>query len=429
MNERASAGSEPAAGLWQHRDFRRVLLGQSVSAIGNGLGFVALPLIILQLTHSGAELGLLGLAQTLPGLLAGLYAGVIADRFDRRTVMIVCDAARAALVALVPLSGLLGGSPVWPLFLVAVPVSALTPVFLASYAACVPALVGREHVQRATGWLQATAAAGFVCGPALAAVLLGTIGPVGTLWIDAGSFAVSALGMCAVRNRLSGGSARPATGAPAALRESLGFVRRSRVFTLLQFWACSSAANVLLVPAVAYYITQSLGLPSAAVAELVSSYSLGAVAGFSATAMVRSNAPALLLTLGNAVGAGALLLMLGTSDRWLMACCAGLAGAAGAWVTALYVGARTRLTPDPLLGRVSSLSELVTDACASVTLVGSGLLLDRVGGTAVLAGIAGLMLAGAVGFSLRPGFRGIRLPEAPAPAPDPDADLALARAG
>jgi MFS family permease len=392
--------------LWRHRDFRRVLLGQSASAIGNGLSFVVLPLTVLQLTHSGTLLGLLGLAQTFPGLVAGLFAGVVADRFDRRTVMIVCDAARAVLVALIPLSGLLGLPVVWSLYAVAVPLSALTPVFLASYAACVPALVGQRQVQRAGGLLQAAAAGGFVCGPVAAALLLSAAGPVTTLWIDAGSFAVSAASLLAVRRGLT--TDPVGDGTLRALRQSLSYVRRSRLLPLLQFWACSSAANVLLVPAVAFYITQTLGLSSGVVALLVSSYSIGAIAGFSVAASVRFGRPALLLCGGNAVGAIALLTMLSTPDRLGMVICAGVAGMAGAWVTAVYVSVRTRLTPDRLLGRVSSLSELVTDGFSAVALVGSGVLLDRVGGTAVMAGIGTIMLLTALIFALTPAFQAIR---------------------
>jgi len=292
-------------------------------------------------------------------------------------------------------------------------------VFLAAYAGCLPELVGREHVQQANGWFQGASAAGFVLGPGVAATLLAVTGPVTTLWIDAASFAVSALSLRLVRgaSRTAPAEAGRRAGTVVTLRESLAFVRGSRVKHLLAFWACSSAANVLLVPAVAYWITQNLGLPPEVDALLVLVYSIGAIGGFALSGVVRTRRPVRLLAAGQLVGAAALAALLCAPDRPVMLIAAVAAGAAGALVTAVYVGVRTGLTPDRLLGRVSSLSELVTDAFGALTLLGSGLLLARLGGAAVLAGIAALTaLTGAV-FGAHPALRALRLDAAGWPEP------------
>jgi MFS family permease len=409
MIEQGAVKDRPA-GVLRNRAFWWVLAGQGLSSIGNGLTFVVLPLVVLGLTHSGARLGLLGMAQTLPAALVGLYAGAIADRFDRRTVMAVCDGARAVLVAFIPLAGVLG-LPVLPVvYVVAVPISLLTPVFLAAYSGCLPELVGRANVQQANGFFQGASAAGFVCGPGLAAALLVVTGPVTALWIDAASFAASAVSLRLVRRAgQTEDDERPTDTVVAALRESLAFVRGSRVGSLLTFWACSSAANVLLVPAVAFWVTQNLGMPASVDAVLVLAYSIGAIGGFALSGAARTRRPAVLLNGGQVINAAALVLMLCAPDKLVMILAGAAAGAAGAMVTAVYVGVRTQLTPDRMLGRVSSLSELVTDAFGALTLLGSGLLLARLGGGVVLGGIAALMALTGIVFSLHPGLRTLRL--------------------
>jgi hypothetical protein len=85
-----------------------------------------------------------------------------------------------------------------------------------------------------------------------------------------------------------------------------------------------------------------------------------------------------------------------------------LGGAGTGCVTCLYVAARTNLTPDHLLGRVGSLSELATDAVSPIALLSEGLILDAVGGTAVMTAIGCAFVAAGLAFVLSPSLRGIR---------------------
>ena len=90
-------------------------------------------------------MGLVGALQTLPDLVFGMVAGVLADRSDRKRMMFLADLGRAFLTALIPLSVLLGGPTMAVILVVAAPMSVLRSFFLAGYTASVPALVGRPH--------------------------------------------------------------------------------------------------------------------------------------------------------------------------------------------------------------------------------------------------------------------------------------------
>ncbi len=81
-----------------------LLAGQGASAIGDAVSFTALPLLVLALTGSGLAMAFVGVLQSIPDLIFGMVAGVLADRGDRRRMMFLADLGRAALTALIPLS-------------------------------------------------------------------------------------------------------------------------------------------------------------------------------------------------------------------------------------------------------------------------------------------------------------------------------------
>ena len=99
--------------LSANRDFKIVLTGQSISALGDAVSFTAVPLLVLALTGSGIAMGTVGVLQTLPDLILGLPAGALADRWDRRRMMLWSDFGRALLTALIPISVLAGWTR-WP---------------------------------------------------------------------------------------------------------------------------------------------------------------------------------------------------------------------------------------------------------------------------------------------------------------------------
>src|SRR5947209_19568327 len=85
--------------LRRNRDYMLVWAGQGVSELGSQVSTVAYPLLVLALTHSPAKAGVVGLAATLPLPLLALPAGMLADPFDRKRLMLSCDALRGAAVA------------------------------------------------------------------------------------------------------------------------------------------------------------------------------------------------------------------------------------------------------------------------------------------------------------------------------------------
>jgi hypothetical protein len=99
----------PDVPLRRNRDYMLVWAGQGVSELGSQVSTVAYPLLVLALTHSPAKAGVVGLAATLPLPLLALPAGMLADHFDRKRLMLVCDSIRALALAALTIA-VFGGS-------------------------------------------------------------------------------------------------------------------------------------------------------------------------------------------------------------------------------------------------------------------------------------------------------------------------------
>src|ERR1051326_7194933 len=89
-----SEEEQAARPLWRNRDFLLLWSGQSVSTLGTGVSTFALPLLVLAITHSPALAGLMTAVRQAPYLLFSLPAGALIDRWDRKAVMLRCDAVR-----------------------------------------------------------------------------------------------------------------------------------------------------------------------------------------------------------------------------------------------------------------------------------------------------------------------------------------------
>ena len=180
--------------------FAVVAFGQFVSMIGSGLSTLVLSIWVYQQTGSITDFAVVSAVGMLPGILAGPVAGAVADRWDRRRVMLVSDSvAAAAMVALVLLVTVGGGLRLWQIYL-AVSVTSLAGAFQRpAYLAAVAQLVPKRYLGHANGISQLGVGVGLVFAPMLGAGLIGLIGIRGVILIDVSTFCVGALTLLLVR--------------------------------------------------------------------------------------------------------------------------------------------------------------------------------------------------------------------------------------
>ena len=186
------------------RDFRYLFLGQAASFIGDRVVIVALALFITQRTGSPTDLGLVLGAQTLTLVLLLLFGGVWADRLPRRQIMIVADAVRAGLHALLAILIFSGAVRVWEIVVIEALFGAAEAFFDPAYQGLVPQTVPEPMIQEAKALTQSVNNVAMFVGPALATVLVLGIGAGEAFALDAATFVVSILLLLPVRARARG---------------------------------------------------------------------------------------------------------------------------------------------------------------------------------------------------------------------------------
>src|SRR5579859_5899148 len=129
------------------RDFRLLFSGQMASTIGDMFYAVALPWLMLSSGRTPQELGLVLAAYGVPRVATLLLGGTLSDRLRPRGVMLLADIARAILTGILVLLVLGGYTNVWQLSLVAVPLGAVTGLFLPAYYAMLPEVLPHEQLQ------------------------------------------------------------------------------------------------------------------------------------------------------------------------------------------------------------------------------------------------------------------------------------------
>ena len=380
---------DPRPGLLHDRDYVSVLVGQGISALGSAATMVALPLLVLLLTGSGLLMGVVGILESAPDLLFGLPAGVYADRWDRRKVMIGADFGRASLTALIPLA-VIAGLPVVPVILLVVgPINFLRVLFSAAQNASVPALAGRDRLAAGAGYLEAVFAFGYVVGPAMAGVLIAIVGPGPTIALDAASFAISAGSVLLVRRSLLPPvSETPRRRLRDDARDGLAYVWGNRNLRLtIAFFAILQLFMAPFVPAFTYFLVRERGMDGGGLGLMISIFSVGMLVGAIGATRLKSRG------LGHRMLVGTLLLGVGLALGRLMPSAALLGllglGVGGAYsmVEVAYVTLRLNASPDELLARVSTVARTVTVGVQPVGMLIGGLAIDRFGGGTALAGM------------------------------------------
>ncbi len=173
-------------------DFWKYWTGETISNLGSSFTQFALPLLVFKLTGSALNLGITMAAAFLPYLLFGLIIGAWVDRLDRKRMMILVDVGQALVIGSIPVMYLLGALSVWWVYGVAFVSTTLRIAFDAGEFAAIPSLVDQDNLVTANGRIQASYSGASILGPLLAGVLLFVMPLPALLFIDAGSFLVSA---------------------------------------------------------------------------------------------------------------------------------------------------------------------------------------------------------------------------------------------
>jgi MFS family permease len=184
--------------LWSNRDYMILWSGQVVSVLGSNITAITLPLLVLALTRSALQAGIVGALFGLPYPVLGLPAGALVDRWDRRMVMILSDSGNALAMASVALALRLGDLTMVQLYLVALVTGTCTVFFTLAQSAALPSVVSRAQLPAAMSQNLSSSSAATLIGRPLAGALFQVARAIPFL-LDAVSFAVSVVSLCFIR--------------------------------------------------------------------------------------------------------------------------------------------------------------------------------------------------------------------------------------
>jgi MFS family permease len=215
-----------SASVFGHRAFAYYWIGRIVSILSFQMLMVAIGWQLYTITGSALDLGFIGLAQFVPMLVLTLLVGHVADRYDYRHILLVCQSAEAIAAAFLAAGSLMGWLDPWAIYAVTALVGAARAFEIPTMVAIIPALVPRPLVPAATAWFTSANQAGQIVGPILGGLLY-AFGPAAVYGTTILFWAVGACFIAMIKMERAPRSAEPLT-----LRSAMGgfrFVMRDRV--------------------------------------------------------------------------------------------------------------------------------------------------------------------------------------------------------
>jgi MFS family permease len=414
------------------RSFGTLLAAGALSNLGDGVTFAAAPLLAASLTRDPRAIGAVGAAWSLPWLLFALISGAVADRADRRRLLVGADLARMA--SLVLLAVAVAGGRASVLLLVAVYFVNATAetVFDSAWQASLPMVVDRGDLPRANSWLQMVEfTANGLLGPVLGGVLF-AVAAAAPFAVDAVSFAVSALLLATLPGRFRAGGPAPGPAGPSSpgsrptlradIAEGVRWLLGHRVLrTICWLLAIENLVEMAGLAMLVLLAQDVLGLDPGGYGLLVACLAVGGVLGGAVTARLHWRLGDQGSVVGSVLLMAAAWAVLASTARPVVAG-AGVAlyGLAAVWWNVVTISFRQAVVPERLQGRVNSAYRLVSWGTLSVGAAAGGAVVAQFGLHALYGAAAAIVLGLAVlaWRLLDPGsFAAAR--EAAPPSPEP----------
>jgi MFS family permease len=379
--------------LRHNRRFRMLWLARVVSFLGDAMGLVALILYVAEKVGSGSAVALLLLAGDFTPTLLSPLVGVVADRLERRRLLIICELGQALAIGTI----VIAKPPLVPLLVLVAIQSVAATMFQAAARSAVPDLVADEDLERANALIGGGTHGLEALGPLLAAVLLPFLSPLGLLAIDALTFFVSSLLLAGLPLMPSSVRSGQHETVSAAAHSGVRYIWNDRILRPV------AAAFVVVVAfngvddvALVFLGRDIFAAGDSGVSLLYAASGIGLLLGFALIVSRATRVPPVTITIAGFVISSAGNLLTGLSP--VIAAAFAMQLVRGVGISLMEVGPTTlvqRTVPRHLLGRVFANLHGAVGMAAGLSYVVGGLLLDRLSSRTVLA-MAG---AGGIGAS------------------------------
>jgi MFS family permease len=395
--------------VFRSRSFNLFFAGQSLSYLGDGLRTIAMPLLVYHLTGSAAALGFSYALEFAPFALFGLVGGSLADRLNRRGLMIVCDFARFAIMASWTVAYGMHLLTIPMIYLGLVVLSVCGAVFQGCQASSIPYILGKDRATQAVAALIATEQTSQLIAPPLGGAIFAITGPLPALIVNAFTYLTSQVSIALVPTF---GPDEP-SGLPSwrevASDIAAGFRFLFTDAAMLQLTVLGAVFNFfgLMTGAVFIpFLKRDLGATDLTVGLMLGAAAIGSIAGSVAASRVPRN-----WTLGRVLQIsyvldGLLFLpVVFTHSVVIAATFMAITNALVVFEIAQIVGWRMRIIPEELVGRVFGVVRLVALCGTAPGAILGGTLADHFGARLPIAISAVGYLAVAVTMFFMPAVR------------------------
>jgi MFS family permease len=373
-----------AVPLWRNREFLLLQTSHVFSSLGDRVSFIAYPLLVLAVTGSPAKAGIVGFARLLPSVLFGLAAGVAADRYDRKRLMLGAHVVRALVLGSLAAAILADTLTFWLIPAAAFVQGAGSTVFAAAQVGALKAVVPRAQLPTAIGAIEARISTVQLLGPPLGGVLFAAARSVPFV-VHTLSYAFSFAALALMRTPFQEARERDRTPVRAQVAEGFRFLWREpfvRTSTFLFGIGNFSIPGMLLVLIV---VAERDGLSSAGVGLLLALFGAGTLLGALASPLFRRALPVrtiMLLEFWAGLLAAAYLVV---PSIWVLLAALTIQGITLPVTNSVVDSYRLAIIPDRLLGRVETVSSQIALAIAPLGPLAAGVLLGSTSPRATVA--------------------------------------------
>jgi len=345
--------------LWRNWDYLLLWSGQAISSIGSQLSQFALPLFVLALTGSPVWAGVAGGLRTIPYLFLSLPAGALADRWNRKWIMLVCDSVRAICLASIPIAAFTGSLSMLQLCLVSLLEGTCFVFFNVAEVACLPRMLAKEQLTAAASLHETTDNISYTLGPFLGGILFG-IGRALPFLFDAVSYSISVVSLFFIKKDFQEQRTEPTRNVWAEIHEGLLWLWRHPLLRFVAFLSFMGMfmdfGTVLLV----IVIATKLHAEASAIGLIYAIAGVGGIVGaLLASPMQKYFRFGQLMSGTYWLWSLLLPLYLFASNTLVLGLITALTFTLGSVYTVAQFSFRLSLIPDALQGRVNSVFRLV----------------------------------------------------------------------
>ncbi|GAA0350231.1 MFS transporter [Bacillus horti] len=339
----------------------RFMGGNLVSFFGDQIYLIAIPLIVLSITGSPLSMGIIVALQRIPVWVAPL-TGIIADRFNRRRLLLLCDLVRCILLGLIGALFIFGRLEMWLLYSVVLVIGAMGQIYQTGQFAAIPHLVRKDDLQAINSLSTGIFNLSVLIAPSVGGLIISLYNPGYALIINSVCFFLSFLAVSSIKLPFNGPKSKEVHSIAADLKEGFVFVLRTKeiLYTNLAL-IVSVFGSTLFITIMIFHLRDTIQLTAVEIGWLLSFGGLGAIGGAWLTNVISKRVPFQKILFCAALLGGISIILFSVSKAFIFLVISNALGTiAVSAVNPCIVTIRQTLTPQHLLGRVQATSRFMT---------------------------------------------------------------------